>query len=240
MPFLVGFANPCGCVLPLEIVVNCDVDTDETPLVSVDDFGILADTSDSVCENHDGCCFSGSWLVCRFLGFGCCLVPVLCRGAGQVALAFYIGLTELVAFLLIPCSPCAHFFLHRLLHRRIAFLLASRKEASRHAVCKQFQGLLAEYPDCKRSLQSAEGCRQKGAEIGVLPYPGACIQSRCLYLRKVKSVKYGEQQSPMQTVRITARNKVYNKRTNTIRYHMFMNVNQTKFHTQVLNIRYTH
>ena len=91
--------------------------------------------------------------------------------AGQVALAFYIGLTEPVAFLLIPCSPCAHFFLHRLLHRRIAFLLASRKEASRHAVCKQFQGLLAEYPDCKRSLQSAEGCRQKGEGItGFTPW----------------------------------------------------------------------
>ena len=97
---------------------------------------------------------------------------MLSRGcAGQVALAFYIGLTELVAFLLNPCSPCAHFFLHRLLHRRIAFLLASRKEASRHAVCKQFQGLLAEYPDCKRSLQSAEGCRQKGAGIGGTTLP---------------------------------------------------------------------
>ncbi len=56
---------------------------------------------------------------------------------------------------------------------------------------------------CKRSQQSI-GCRQKGA--GIAGYsPGACIQSRCLYLRKVKSVKYGVQQSPMQTVRITAR-----------------------------------
>ena len=128
-----------------------------------------------------------------------CFIGVLVR-----LLVFYIGLTELVAFLLIPCSPCAHFFLHRLLHRRIAFLLASRKEASRHAVCKQFQGLLAEYPDCKRSLQSAEGCRQKGAGIAGFS-PGACIQSRCLYLRKVKSVKYGEQQSPMKSMRITAR-----------------------------------
>ena len=44
-----------------------------------------------------------------------CFIGVLVR-----LLVFYIGLTELVAFLLIPCSPCAHFFLHRLLHRRIA------------------------------------------------------------------------------------------------------------------------
>jgi len=131
-----------------------------------------------VCENHNvvvlwqlvGLPFPWFWLL-----FGSCALSGCWSGCS----VFYIGLTELVAFLLIPCSPCAHFFLHRLLHRRIAFLLASRKEASRHAVCKQFQGLLAEYPDCKRSLQSAEGCRQKGAGIAGFS-PSACIQSRCL------------------------------------------------------------
>ena len=143
-------------------------------------------------------------MVCRFLGFGCCMIPMLCRGAGQVALAFYIGLTELVAFLLIPCSPCAHFFLHRLLHRRIAFLLASRKEASRHAVCKQFQGLLAEYPDCKRSLQSAEGCRQKGAGI-------AGFTPRCLHPEPMPLSSQGKKREVRratvthETVRITIR-----------------------------------
>ena len=117
-----------------------------------------------------------------------CFIGVLVR-----LLVFYIGLTELVAFLLIPCSPCAHFFLHRLLHRRIAFLLASRKEASRHAVCKQFQGLLAESPDCKRSLQSVEGCCQKRCG-------NSGLQSWCLHQEPMPLTSQGKKREVRRAI----------------------------------------
>ena len=85
-------------------------DTDETAFVSVDDFGILADTSDSVCEDHNVVMFSGSWLVCRFLVRGCLRLSVLRRSVQGWMFGFYIGLTEPEAFFTMSLFPCPHFF----------------------------------------------------------------------------------------------------------------------------------